>query len=58
MADEPKGDEGELQGNSEFLPFQKADNDDVPDTVEVVALDDIPSRLMALIAASGRAQRV
>lgn len=26
--------------------------------VEVVALDDIPSRLMALIAASGRAQRV
>ena len=39
MADD-KGDEGELQGNSEFLPFQKADNDDdVPDTVEVVALD-------------------
>ncbi len=26
--------------------------------VEVVALDDIPSRLMALVAASGRAQRV
>ncbi len=26
--------------------------------VEVVALDDIPSRMMALIAASGRAQRV
>ena len=44
MADEPKGDEGELQGNSEFLPFQKADNDDdVPDTVEVVALDAEPT---------------
>ena len=44
MGDEPKGDEGELQGNSEFLPFQKADNDDddVPDTVEVVALDAEP----------------
>jgi two-component system chemotaxis response regulator CheB len=26
--------------------------------VEVVALDDIPTRMMALIAASGRAQRV
>ena len=43
MADD-KGDEGELQGNSEFLPFQKADNDDnVPDTVEVVALDAEPT---------------
>ena len=44
MGDELKGDEGELQGNSEFLPFQKADNDDdVPDTVEVVALDAEPT---------------
>ena len=44
MADELKGGEGELQGNSEFLPFQKADNDDdVPDTVEVVALDAEPT---------------
>ena len=45
MADD-KGDEGELQGNSEFLPFQKADNDDAPfpkDTVEVVALDAEPT---------------
>ena len=43
MADD-KGDEGELQGNSEFLPFQKTDNDDdVPDTVEVVALDAEPT---------------
>ena len=42
MADD-KGDEGELQGNSEFLPFQKADNDDVHDTVEVVALDAEPT---------------
>ena len=42
--DELKGDEGELQGNSEFLPFQKADNDDdAPDTVEVVALDAEPT---------------
>ena len=30
------GDEGELQGNSEFLPFPK-------DTVEVVALDAEPT---------------
>ena len=44
MGDELKGDEGELQGNSEFLPFQKADNDnDAPDTVEVVALDAEPT---------------
>ena len=35
--------EDELQGNSEFLPFQKADNDDVHDTVEVVALDAEPT---------------
>ena len=48
MGDELKGDEGELQGNSEFLPFQKADNDDAPfpgadDNVEVVALDAEPT---------------